>query len=641
MYAIQAILEVSRTIVAAATCLYFLGALLKQVETRKRNPAPFIWLLLAILLVSVTEAAVMIVRAGGLPNIQPMAATLLYILGLLLQIDYLWDPTNEQEKSAWHAFLGSWTTMAMFDLLSIVEFAAVFHSLSVDLVCGAVATSLRFCLEIGLFIVFAWPDRGGFVRLTDNDVMGDTTVVSNRNNSGGGNRKKFLRRSIQDEIEAAGGTWPWVGKFRILLPWIWPSGMPWEMMLRIVVALLLRQVETALEVYTPYASGAFIETVARVYKDGDLIPVWKALGLLLVLHLANSEVGISTVRNLLLLSSTQLREMQAQNRIHAHLMDHEAAFHDVTSSIDIIDASDMGVRVCEALDSLFLQTVPQITQFIGTGITIFSLYGSHVALIGLTVTSIYALVSRRSNQMLMPIWDERITARQDTRRRREGGIKGWRTVVQHAQTDREIETHASSLSTYMKLAWQIQILNISSRFCLRLIVILGESAMMALVILREVQIGGTVGSVVVFGGYWSLLQSLLLFFIRIPESLIRDLYDADRLRRIMEVKPCMKYGSKDLHLAGGRIEFRDVTFGYTSSAKPVFKNLNLIIEPGTTTAIVGPSGIGKTSLLDLILRHYDPQKGSIEIDGQDVRTLRKGMYVDNDKNVESNTPTDV
>lgn len=336
MYTIQAFLEVSRTILAAATCLYFFGALLKPVETRKHNAVPFIWLLVAILLLSVIEAAVTIVRAGGLPNIQPMAATLLYILGLLCQIDHLWNTTNQDQKLAWHALLGSWITMAMFDLLSVVEFVVVSRSLPVDLVCGAVVTSLRVCLEIVLFIVFAWPDRGGFIQLTDHEVAGDTTIVSDRSNTRGGNRNKFLRRSIQDEIEAAGGTWPWVRKFRILLPWIWPSGMPSVMMLRIVVALLLRQVEIALAVYTPYATGTFIETVTRVYKDGDLIPVWKALGLLLGLHLANSEVGISTVRSLLLLSFTQLREMQAQNRIHAHLMDHEAAFHDVTSSIDII-----------------------------------------------------------------------------------------------------------------------------------------------------------------------------------------------------------------------------------------------------------------------------------------------------------------
>uniref|UniRef100_A0A093URL6 ATP-binding cassette sub-family B member 6, mitochondrial n=1 Tax=Talaromyces marneffei PM1 TaxID=1077442 RepID=A0A093URL6_TALMA len=588
----DSILEVSRTIFAAATCLYFLGALLKQVETRKRNAVPFIWLLITILLVSVTEAAVMIVRAGGLPNIQPIGATFLYILGLLLQIDYLWNPTNEEEKLAWHAFLGSWVTMAVFDLLSIVEFAAVSRSLPVDLVCGAVATSLRLCLEVVLFIVYAWPDRGGYIRLTNNDVVGGTTVGSNRSNSERGNRLNLaaLTGSVRDEIRAAGGTWPWVKKFRIFLPWIWPSGMP-EMMLRIVGAQLFQQVEIALEVYTPYADGAFMETVIQAYTDGNLFPIRKALGTLLVVRLAN--VGIPTLRQLILLSFEQFREMQAEKSIHAHLMDHEAAFHDGTNPTR----------------SMTLATEAQ-----SAGITLFSLYGSHVALTQFAVISIYTLITLRSNRILMPIYDEKITARKNTRQRREGGIKGHRVVVLNGQIGREIEAHASSLGTYMKVEWKSRIFRIGSEFSLTFILILGEFAMIVLVILREIQIGGTVGSV----GSSTVLYTF-------PERIILHLYAADRLRRVMEVKSSMKYGPENLELPGSCIEFKNVTFGYTSSAGPIFKNLNLVIEPGKTTAIVGPSGIGKTTLLYLIVRLYDPWEGSIEIGGQDVKTLQKGI----------------
>ena len=68
----------------------------------------------------------------------------------------------------------------------------------------------------------------------------------------------------------------------------------------------------------------------------------------------------------------------------------------------------------------------------------------------------------------------------------------------------------------------------------------------------------------------------------------------------------------------GKVQFENVTFGYEPDA-PILRDLNLHVEPGERIAIVGPSGAGKTTLVSLILRLYDPQQGRILIDGKDVR----------------------
>lgn len=69
------------------------------------------------------------------------------------------------------------------------------------------------------------------------------------------------------------------------------------------------------------------------------------------------------------------------------------------------------------------------------------------------------------------------------------------------------------------------------------------------------------------------------------------------------------------------IEFRAVTFTYPSASAPVLRDLNLTIEPGTSLAIVGQNGAGKTTLAKLLCRFYDPEGGSIRIDGRDVRSF--------------------
>lgn len=70
----------------------------------------------------------------------------------------------------------------------------------------------------------------------------------------------------------------------------------------------------------------------------------------------------------------------------------------------------------------------------------------------------------------------------------------------------------------------------------------------------------------------------------------------------------------------GRVVFNDVTFGYASD-KPLIQGLNLTVEPGQTVAIVGPTGAGKTTMVNLIMRFYELDSGSITIDGVDIRDI--------------------
>jgi ABC-type multidrug transport system fused ATPase/permease subunit len=80
-------------------------------------------------------------------------------------------------------------------------------------------------------------------------------------------------------------------------------------------------------------------------------------------------------------------------------------------------------------------------------------------------------------------------------------------------------------------------------------------------------------------------------------------------------------GAAEVKRAHGGVEFRDVGFAYGAD-RPVFSGLSFTVKPGETLAIVGTSGVGKTTLLSLILRFYDPTSGAILLDSVDIRTLQ-------------------
>ncbi|TPX67178.1 hypothetical protein CcCBS67573_g07570 [Chytriomyces confervae] len=109
-------------------------------------------------------------------------------------------------------------------------------------------------------------------------------------------------------------------------------------------------------------------------------------------------------------------------------------------------------------------------------------------------------------------------------------------------------------------------------------------------------------------------------------ELMKGIGASSRLFALMESKGEVEGQSSQtgikLEKVTGRIEFKDVEFAYpTRSDAKIFKGLSFTIEPGTNVAIVGKSGSGKSTVAQLLLRFYDPSKGSIFIDGIDIRSL--------------------
>src|SRR5207253_3714343 len=71
----------------------------------------------------------------------------------------------------------------------------------------------------------------------------------------------------------------------------------------------------------------------------------------------------------------------------------------------------------------------------------------------------------------------------------------------------------------------------------------------------------------------------------------------------------------------GRIDFENVRFRYAGTVLDAVNGINLHIEPGKTYALVGASGAGKSTILSLILRLYDPTSGAVKVDGRDLRSI--------------------
>lgn len=159
----------------------------------------------------------------------------------------------------------------------------------------------------------------------------------------------------------------------------------------------------------------------------------------------------------------------------------------------------------------------------------------------------------------------------------------------------------------------------------------------------SVELAASLGTVIVlfFGGRAALagtlpVEDLVAFFLylsmfyqpvtvlaRMNEQVQMALASSDRVAEVLDATSDVVEKPQPVRIgrARGRIEFQGVHFAYTEG-NPVLKDVSFVVEPGETLALVGPTGVGKSTVASLIPRFYDPTAGRILLDGVDLRDLK-------------------
>ncbi|RMI33454.1 ABC transporter ATP-binding protein [Nocardia stercoris] len=134
----------------------------------------------------------------------------------------------------------------------------------------------------------------------------------------------------------------------------------------------------------------------------------------------------------------------------------------------------------------------------------------------------------------------------------------------------------------------------------------------------------TLGDVVAFIQYTRQFTMPLTQLATMANQVQSGVASAERVFEILDAPEQSADGTAELpEPTSGRVEFSDVNFGYQADT-PLIENLNLVAEPGRTVAIVGPTGAGKTTLVNLLMRFYDLDGGAIDLDGRDIATVPRG-----------------
>ena len=128
---------------------------------------------------------------------------------------------------------------------------------------------------------------------------------------------------------------------------------------------------------------------------------------------------------------------------------------------------------------------------------------------------------------------------------------------------------------------------------------------------------------------YNYMMQIIVELIKLAALIItlnKSVACAGRISEVLEMKPDMEYPEADTvsYEAGNpAVEFADVTFSYENAAAPSLKNISFAVENGQTAGIIGGTGSGKTTLVNLIARFYDATEGKVLIDGTDIKNYSK------------------
>ena len=410
--------------------------------------------------------------------------------------------------------------------------------------------------------------------------------------------------------------------FATLLPFLWPQGRS-DLKTRVLLALLSLILAKAANVMVPLVLGDAVDQLGNLDNETHL---WLGIPLAVILAYGIfrlSSLALNEVRDALFARVAQHAVRALALRVFEHLHSLSIRFHlsRKTGALNrFIDRGTNSVRFL--LSFVAFNVVPTVIELLLIGGILWALFGFAYTAITIVTIALYVWLT-----FVITTWRTRIRremndAENDIGSRTVDSLLNFETVRYFNNESHEVARLDEALADYEKAAVRtresLSLLNVAQAG----VVTLGVTLMLVLAAFDIRNGDMTVGDFVVVNTYLLQVAIPLNILGTVYREIRQSMVDMENLFALVDEETDVADASdaKPLRHEGGVIEFQDVSFSYEAN-RTILKNINLAVDAGTTTAIVGPTGSGKSTISRLLLRFYDPQAGRILIDGQDLREL--------------------
>jgi ATP-binding cassette, subfamily B, multidrug efflux pump len=387
----------------------------------------------------------------------------------------------------------------------------------------------------------------------------------------------------------------------------------------LIGVVLLVIASTGMGLAGPYLMGRAVD---RAILKGNLVLLGQyAVSMLAVYLVASAASGLQTVT---MARVTQYTVRDLRNDLFSKLQTLPLAFFDRSPHGELMS------RVTNDIDNISMVLAEGVTQFVSSiltlvGVTVLMLaINWRLAIVSMVTIPPLIYLSKRVASASLASFREQQDALGALNGILEESVTGARVVQAYVRQEKVIDGFEVENRRLLAAATRAQILAGTMGPIMNLInntgfaVVAGAGGWMA------VEGVATVGTIAVFLNYARQLSMPLNQIANLYNSIQSALAGAERVFSVMDEAPEAEDvpDAVSLRRAEGDVIFDDVCFAY-EEGRPVLEHVSLHAQPGQTFALVGPTGAGKTTIVNLLSRFYEVQSGAIRVDGYDVRSIEK------------------
>ncbi|KAI7877716.1 hypothetical protein K492DRAFT_150187 [Lichtheimia hyalospora FSU 10163] len=419
-------------------------------------------------------------------------------------------------------------------------------------------------------------------------------------------------------------------KMRRLLPYIWPHKSRWLQFL-VLVCFSLMLLGLGVNALTPLQIGRVVDGLG----EGKGTFAWAAVLAYVGLKFLQGGSGlIQSMQNWLWIPIGQYTTREISVRMFSHLHSLSLQFHINRKTGEVLRVMDRGTSsIVQLLSQILFQVLPALAN-IGVAVVLFWFYFAPAFGIIVFVTmSMYLFVTISLTEWRTKYRRTMIELDNQARTKAVDSLLNFETVKYYGAESFEINRYDKAIVEYQKADWMssssLNVLNLAQNAVITSGLLAG-----CLLFAWEVSEGNlSAGNFVAFNVYMMQLYTPLHFFGTYYRMIQQNFIDMEKMLALFEEKQTVQdvpY-AEDLVVKEGHVVFDNVTFGY-DPRQTALNGISFSIPKGATVALVGPSGGGKSTILRLLFRFYDPNSGAIYIDGQDIskvgqESLRRNIGV--------------